>query len=119
MLLAGQAHRTAGGRPQGGGRSEQSRDIASAIDLQSKSTSMDPRLCGDDEHRRDSRMTFTAALKARWQQADTLVCVGLDPAPAKFPQKFAEDPAAIFAFCRDIVRSEEHTSELQSLMRLS
>src|SRR3546814_1254087 len=48
-------------------------------------------------------MTFTAALKARWQQADTLVCVGLDPEPAKFPQKFAEDPAAIFAFCRDIV----------------
>src|SRR3546814_6676214 len=64
---------------------------------------MDPRLCGDDEHRRDSRMTFTAALKACWQQADTLVCVGLDPEPAKFPQKFAEDPAAIFAFCRDIV----------------
>src|SRR3546814_11973243 len=78
-------------------------DIASAIDLQSKATSMDPRLCGDDEHRRDSRMTFTAALKARWQQADTLVCVGLDPETAKFPQKFAADPAAIFAFCRDIV----------------
>ncbi|HVI58901.1 MAG TPA: orotidine-5'-phosphate decarboxylase [Luteimonas sp.] len=47
-------------------------------------------------------MTFTAALKARWQSANSLVCVGLDPEPAKFPSKFAGDPDAIFAFCRDI-----------------
>lgn len=45
---------------------------------------------------------FVDALKARWSSADSLVCVGLDPEPAKFPAKFANDPDAIFAFCRDI-----------------
>ncbi|TWI02931.1 orotidine-5'-phosphate decarboxylase [Luteimonas cucumeris] len=47
-------------------------------------------------------MTFIEALKHRWQQANSLVCVGLDPEPAKFPAKFTNDPDAIFAFCRDI-----------------
>ncbi len=46
--------------------------------------------------------TFMQALRARWQSADTLVCVGLDPEPAKFPPRFAGDPDAVFAFCRDI-----------------
>lgn len=48
-------------------------------------------------------MHFMQSLHARWQQANSLVCVGLDPEPAKFPEKFANDPDAIFAFCRDIV----------------
>ena len=48
-------------------------------------------------------MTFMHLLRNRWQQADTLVCVGLDPEPAKFPSRFAADPDAVFAFCRDIV----------------
>ncbi|MDR7192295.1 orotidine-5'-phosphate decarboxylase [Luteimonas terrae] len=46
--------------------------------------------------------TFMQALRARWQSADTLVCVGLDPEPAKFPARFANNPDAVFAFCRDI-----------------
>ena len=48
-------------------------------------------------------MSFITALKQRWHDADTLVCVGLDPEPAKFPARFADDPDPIFAFCRDIV----------------
>ncbi len=47
-------------------------------------------------------MNFVTALKHRWSAANSLVCVGLDPEPAKFPAKFANDPDAIFAFCRDI-----------------
>ncbi|MFC3551526.1 orotidine-5'-phosphate decarboxylase [Lysobacter cavernae] len=47
-------------------------------------------------------MSFISALKRRWQDADSLVCVGLDPEPAKFPAKFSSDPDAVFAFCRDI-----------------
>lgn len=47
-------------------------------------------------------MNFMHALRNRWQQANTLVCVGLDPEPAKFPAHFAHDPDAVFAFCRDI-----------------
>ncbi len=48
-------------------------------------------------------MSFTTALRTRWQTANSLVCVGLDPEPSKFPARFANDPDATFAFCRDIV----------------
>ena len=47
-------------------------------------------------------MGFMQTLRQRWSDADTLVCVGLDPEPAKFPAKFAGDPDAVFNFCRDI-----------------
>ena len=47
-------------------------------------------------------MTFTDKLRARWRNADTLLCVGLDPDPAKFPDAFVDDEDALFAFCRDI-----------------
>ena len=47
-------------------------------------------------------MSFLSALKQRWQNADTLVCVGLDPEPAKFPARFRGDEDAVFSFCRDI-----------------
>ncbi|MBN8261498.1 MAG: orotidine-5'-phosphate decarboxylase [Xanthomonadales bacterium] len=48
-------------------------------------------------------MTFIEKLRDRWKQADSLVCVGLDPDPAKFPDAFVDDDDALFAFCRDIV----------------
>ena len=47
--------------------------------------------------------TFMHALRERWRNAGSLVCVGLDPEPAKFPPRFAGDADAVFAFCRDIV----------------
>ena len=48
-------------------------------------------------------MSFMQALRQRWTDASSLVCVGLDPEPAKFPARFAADPDAVFGFCRDIV----------------
>ncbi len=48
-------------------------------------------------------MNFMQALQDRWNSADSLVCVGLDPEPAKFPAQFANDPDAVFDFCRAIV----------------
>jgi len=48
-------------------------------------------------------MGFAAKLRARWNTADSLVCVGLDPDPAKFPDAFVDDDDALFSFCRDIV----------------
>src|SRR3970040_961000 len=51
----------------------------------------------------DGPMSFMQALRDRWAAADSLVCVGLDPEPAKFPARFAADPDAVFGFCRDIV----------------
>jgi len=47
-------------------------------------------------------MSFINTLRDRWHTADTLVCIGLDPEPAKFPARFANDPDAVFNFCRDI-----------------
>ncbi len=48
-------------------------------------------------------MSFIDKLHARWNGADTLLCVGLDPDPAKFPDRYVDDEDALFAFCRDIV----------------
>jgi orotidine-5'-phosphate decarboxylase len=50
----------------------------------------------------EDTMGFIDKLRARWRDADTLLCVGLDPDPAKFPDRFVDDPDALFAFCRDI-----------------
>lgn len=48
-------------------------------------------------------MTFIEKLRNRWNDANTLLCVGLDPDPAKFPDTFVDDDDALFHFCRDIV----------------
>ncbi|HEU0305718.1 MAG TPA: orotidine-5'-phosphate decarboxylase, partial [Lysobacter sp.] len=48
-------------------------------------------------------MSFMQALRTRWEDANSLVCVGLDPEPSKFPAHFASDPEAVFNFCRAIV----------------
>jgi len=48
-------------------------------------------------------MTFIDTLKQAWQRTDSLVCVGLDPEPAKFPAHLRGRPDAIFDFCREIV----------------
>jgi orotidine-5'-phosphate decarboxylase len=48
-------------------------------------------------------MNFMQALRTRWNDADTMVCVGLDPDPARFPDVLHDEPDAVFAFCRAIV----------------
>lgn len=48
-------------------------------------------------------MTFVHTLRQRWTDSGSLVCVGLDPEPAKFPARFAGDADAVFGFCRAIV----------------
>ncbi len=47
-------------------------------------------------------MNFIEQLRARWQASNSLLCVGLDPDPAKFPDAFVDDDDALFSFCRDI-----------------
>lgn len=46
---------------------------------------------------------FLDALKHAWRRNDSLVCVGLDPEPARFPAALRDDLDAVFAFCRAIV----------------
>jgi len=48
-------------------------------------------------------MNFIDKLKHAWQRNDSLVCVGLDPEPARFPAHLREHPDAAFEFCRAIV----------------
>ena len=47
-------------------------------------------------------MTFTDSLSAAWKINNSLLCVGLDPDPAKFPAHLKDKPDAIFRFCSEI-----------------
>jgi orotidine-5'-phosphate decarboxylase len=48
-------------------------------------------------------MHFMQSLQTAWKRNDSLVCVGLDPEPAKFPAHLRDAPDAVFDFCRAIV----------------
>jgi len=48
-------------------------------------------------------MNFIEALKQAWRINDSLVCVGLDPEPLKFPAHLRGRPDAIYEFCAAIV----------------
>ena len=48
-------------------------------------------------------MTFTQMLAAAWQRNNSLLCVGLDPDPAKFPAHLKGREDAILEFCTAIV----------------
>ncbi|MFL9665899.1 orotidine-5'-phosphate decarboxylase [Variovorax sp. AB1(2024)] len=48
-------------------------------------------------------MTFLDKLAAAQQKNGSLLCVGLDPEPAKFPGQFKGDASRIFDFCARIV----------------
>jgi orotidine-5'-phosphate decarboxylase len=47
--------------------------------------------------------TFIELLNQRWSAADTLLAVGLDPDPTRFPAHLRERDDAIFEFCKAIV----------------
>ena len=48
-------------------------------------------------------MGFVSSLQAAWAQADSMLCVGLDPDPARLPAHLEGRPDAVLAFCRTIV----------------
>ncbi|MDN5843019.1 MAG: orotidine-5'-phosphate decarboxylase [Alcaligenaceae bacterium] len=48
-------------------------------------------------------MSFIKKLHNAWQTTDSLLMVGLDPDPARFPRELQGHPQAIFEFCRAIV----------------
>ena len=48
-------------------------------------------------------MKFVDKLAAAWSKNDSLVCVGLDPEPARFPAPLHAPPDRVFEFCRAIV----------------
>ncbi len=48
-------------------------------------------------------MTFLQKLSSAWTANNSLLCVGLDPDVNKFPAELADQPDAIYAFCKAIV----------------
>lgn len=52
-----------------------------------------------------SERKFDEMLESRWRSANTLLCVGLDPDPARFPEPLRGADDAIFKFCSAIVDS--------------
>ena len=48
-------------------------------------------------------MTFLDMLSAAARQNDSMLCVGLDPEPAKFPEQWRGDASKIYDFCAAIV----------------
>ena len=48
-------------------------------------------------------MNFTDQLRAAEKRHDSMLCVGLDPEPSKFPGDWAGDASRIFEFCAAIV----------------
>jgi orotidine-5'-phosphate decarboxylase len=47
--------------------------------------------------------SFVRSLNDAWKRTGSLLCVGLDPEPAKFPAHLRDAPDAVFAFCAAIV----------------
>ena len=54
-------------------------------------------------------MNFISKLKARWDQSNSLLCVGLDPQLDRIPESFKRQNSPYFEFCKAIV---EATHEL-------
>ena len=48
-------------------------------------------------------MTFIERLETAWTTNRSLVCVGLDPEPTRFPARLKQSPDRVFVFCRSIV----------------
>jgi orotidine-5'-phosphate decarboxylase len=46
---------------------------------------------------------FGLSLRRRWADADSALCIGLDPDPRRIPEHLGHGPEAILAFCRAIV----------------
>jgi orotidine-5'-phosphate decarboxylase len=53
-------------------------------------------------------MNFTDMLRQAQQANDSMLCVGLDPEPARFPGAWRGDAARIFDFCAAIVDATRH-----------
>lgn len=48
-------------------------------------------------------MSFTRLLRQAWREKNSLLCVGLDPDPNRFPVPLKDHPDRTFEFCRAIV----------------
>ena len=54
-------------------------------------------------------MGFHSKLKTAWEASQSMLCVGLDPDPARFPASFDASTEAIYEFCTAVVDATAHT----------
>jgi orotidine-5'-phosphate decarboxylase len=54
-------------------------------------------------HPSSTRAAFSLSLRQAWARSASLLCVGLDPDPQRFPPHLAGRPDAILRFCTEIV----------------
>ncbi len=50
-------------------------------------------------------MRFSEMLEKAWDKNNSLLCVGLDPAPERFPKQFSSSSRPILDFCKAIVEA--------------
>ena len=55
-------------------------------------------------------MRFHDRLRRAWAASGSLLCVGLDPDPARFPEGVARDRRGLEAFCRGIIDATGHAA---------
>lgn len=48
-------------------------------------------------------MSFSQRLRHAWETSQSLLTVGLDPDPSRFPDELRNRPDAIYTFCREII----------------
>lgn len=48
-------------------------------------------------------MNFRSQIDTRWREAQSLLCVGLDPDPNRLPRHLRQQPEAVLRFCVEIV----------------
>ena len=48
-------------------------------------------------------MKFTEQLSQAWAHSNSLLCVGLDPDPSRFPKHLTNHPDRVYEFCRQII----------------
>lgn len=58
---------------------------------------------GDDQRGGGVGPNFQRALAARWAASGSLLCVGIDPEPGRYPTSLIDDPDRVFAFGKAIV----------------
>jgi orotidine-5'-phosphate decarboxylase len=54
-------------------------------------------------------MGFHTKLQAAWEMSQSMLCVGLDPDPSRFPTSLGRDRAAMYEFCKAIVDATADT----------
>src|SRR5437762_14017850 len=66
---------------------------------------MDPLLFAEASLSYSAELAFLAKLSAAQRAHDSIVCVGLDPEPARIPSSYGRGPEAAVRFLREVIHA--------------